>query len=39
VIKRCAGNKPRWFDHKGFSHDTNITNPSPMSETYAEGSH
>jgi len=36
MIKLCAGNKQRWLGLKGISHDTNITNLRPMSETYAE---
>ena len=37
VIKHWAANKPRWFGHKGISHDMNIINLSPISETDAEG--
>jgi hypothetical protein len=37
VIKHWAVNKPRRFGLKGISHDMNIINLSPVSETDAEG--
>jgi hypothetical protein len=37
VIKHWAANKPRRFGLKGISHDMNIINLSPISETDAEG--